>query len=404
MKNNNKLIVTIFLIIIGGVFFWFPFKHFMIIKGWQTLNIDGNWQPQQEVKGNLLDKIAIKIENSKISLENRISNYFPLYISTNSFYYDINIRLNKLVYKGMIPIAKNTDGEYIVKDKDAYYLNSSMEDKEMKKRVDELTTLYNDLSRKTNAKLYIYLPHRYEFQKNINGNIDYRNMYDYVDLFKDNLNENIMISEFLVSTKEEYNELFYKSDHHWNAKGAYVGYEQIMNLLNIKNYTKKENYIKVNENYLGSIANRIKNDAIKDEFYYIDFNLDNHIILVNDKEEIKYKPKQINQDKIDKNKYYDYYVNYYNGLYGRVVYNFNKEKRENLLIIADSYSWVIDDLIASNFNETHIINLMFDEYQTGNFDYKKYIDDNKIDKVLILQETVTTIFDAFERGLLRKLV
>lgn len=404
MEKNNKLIVIVFLIIIGGVFLWFPFKHFMILKGWQSLNIDGNWQSQRVIKGNILDKIVIGIENTKISLENRINNYFPLYKGANSLYYDVNIRLNKLIYKKMVPIAKNTDGEYILKDKEAYYLNSSLEDKEAIKRVEELATLYNNIKKNTQAELYIYLPHRYEFQKNIKSNFGYRNMYEYVDLFKSKLDEKIKVSELLVNTKEEYNEFFYKSDHHWSAKGAYIGYEQIMDLLNIKNYSKSDNYIKINNSYLGSIANRIKNSTIKDDFDSINVNLDNYTVLVNDKEEKKYKPKQIDQDKVNANEYYDYYVNYYNGLYGRVVYNFNSEEKENLLIIADSYSWVIDDLIASNFNETHIINLMFDEYQTGIFYYQKYIEDNKIDKVLILQETVTTIFDAFDHGLLGKLV
>ena len=94
-------------------------------------------------------------------------------------------------------------------------------------------------------------------------------------------------------------------------------------------------------------------------------------------------------------KYYDYYVQYFNGQYGNIVYDYHNDEKENLLIMSDSYAWSIDYLIASNFNKTHVINLRYDEYKNNSFDLVKYVKDNNISKVLFLYSAEAILFDNY---------
>lgn len=401
MKKNNKLISYVFIAILMIGLSAIPIKHFSIKMGWSKLILDGNWKSQLQVKGNALERLGTKLENMKISVENRTNNYFPYYDGLNGLYHKVNRSVNSLIYKNMIPIGTNTDGEYVVKDNDSYYINSSMASEEIEKRVKQHIELYNDLN--NIAPLYIYLPHRYEFQKNI-ANKSFRDMNVYVEDFKTGLSSDIKVSELITKDKNDYSKLFFKSDHHWSCEGSNRGYIDIMNLLEVDKFNQDYECIKVTDNYLGSIANRFRDKNSTDTFAYIDTKDLNYQVLINDKEkDNKFKAKVLDKKKAKDNIFYDYYIAFYYGFYGRVIYDFNNDK-ENLLILADSYSWAIDDLIASNFNKTHVINLMFDEYQNGKFDYAKYIKDNNINKVLILQETPTTIYDVFDHGLLEKVV
>ncbi len=380
-----------------------PIKHLSIKMGWTNLVLDGNWKSQIPVKGNFIKRLGSKLENIKISVENRTNNYFPFYEQLNASYHHSNRALNSLIYKELIPSGTNTDLEYTLKKGDAYYINSSMASSKIEERVEKHAELYNQINKI--KPVYIYLPHRFEFQESIANN-DYRNMYDYVKLFKDKLDKSIKTGELKVNSLEEYNQMFFKTDHHWTCEGASKAYKEIMDMLG-NSSNKVYNCEKVDGKYLGSFANRFKDQSGFDEFSYLKTNFKydlDYRLMINDKmPDEKYKPKVLDAKKRDVNPFYDYYIGFYYGFYGRVVYNFNNDN-EKLLIIADSYSWAIDDLIASSFSETHIINLMFDEYQDGKFNYKDYIRRHNIDKVLILQETPTTMYDVFDHGILTKVV
>ena len=88
-------------------------------------------------------------------------------------------------------------------------------------------------------------------------------------------------------------------------------------------------------------------------------------------------------------------LNFAYGQYGNVVYDYNDDTKDNLLIVGDSYSWQIDYLIASSFNKTHVVNLRYDEYKNNNFDLIKYVTKNNINKVLFLYDGGSTLFDQY---------
>ena len=142
------------------------------------------------------------------------------------------------------------------------------------------------------------------------------------------------------------------------------------------------------ENYYGSAAKSLLTDKISDELNAIDFK-NNLKVNIEDK---TFKPLEVSKKD---NKYYDYYVAYFNGQYDEVIYENDKVKNKNLLMISDSLSWQIDYLLANNFNKTYVVNLRYGKWLKQDLDLKKYIKENNITHILFLQEAEEEIFDIY---------
>lgn len=403
MIKKDKFILITFLIIIFGVFLCYPVKFAKEIFGNTEKDTEGTWKTY--------GKDASIIEKLKINIENRVTNYFPFYSDTTTFYKSTNEFANEYLYEFFnekyIPAGTNSDGEYLVKDieNNAYYAFSNLRDETLEKKLENSITFYNEMYLSNpDINFYIYLPSRLEYQKNINNLIFTKDSSIYVDKFKESLNENIKVKELTVKNIEEYNKYFYKSDHHWNMNGAYLGYQDIMNMMGNSDVQK----IKINEEnikFRGSFSRTTRNAFIYDKFYTVDNYNKNYTVTVNKKEApSNFQPLSLENLNKKKTEFYDWYVGYFYGLYGNVVYDFNQPDKKNLLIISDSYAWEIDYLLADSYNKTHVINIMYDDYLKDPLNYTEYIKENNISDVLILQETPTTVFDTFDHNFNEKVV
>ncbi len=88
----------------------------------------------------------------------------------------------------------------------------------------------------------------------------------------------------------------------------------------------------------------------------------------------------------ERHKFEYYYISLYGSDFGEIVYDFKEPEKENLMIWKSSFSNPINELIASHFNKTYIIDARY--YEThDNFDYEEYIKANDIDKILVLAST-----------------
>ena len=285
--------------------------------------------------------------------------------------------------------VNRSHGEYVFYDKnnEFYFLENKYSDKDLEERLNRQVDSFNELSKK-GIDLYIYIPTRYEFTT-----LKTNNLSKYTEEFVNKLNENIKVKVMNVDTIDNYKKYFYKTDHHWTINGALKGYEDITDMLNISKVDNLNITEHKERKYYGSLAKTALNDLIFDYISDIDLDL-NYNVSLNDKEKDElFKPREIRLDR--SYKYYDYYVSYFNGQYGNVVYDYNDDTKDNLLIVGDSYSWQIDYLIASSFNKTHVVNLRYDEYKNNNFDLIKYVTKNNINKVLFLYDGGSTLFDQY---------
>ena len=391
--KRDKIFNAIFCGIIGGVCLYIP-VHFMLVHiGVVAKTSNDNqvvFEPISEK--NIGDKLSNKVNAIKTRLENEITNSFPFYNSLNGLYQNFNYYMNSFFYKE-VPLKTNSDNEYIFynKENDFYYLENQYSKDELDKRLDMQVAMFNKLAN-LDIDMYLYFPTRYELTKLKDNNLN-----SYVDIFKDKLSSKIKVANMDITSLEQYKNYFYKTDHHWNMNGALAGYYDIMDILGKVPVDNLEVVNKRERKFYGSMAKSVLNNKTYDYILDVDKKLD-YDVLVNGKQASEvFKPRQIRLDR--DYLYYDYYVQYFNGQYGEICYDYHKDNEENLLILSDSYAWQIDYLIASSFNKTYVVNLRYDKWKKGDLNLEEYMKERNIKKVLFLYEGGSMMFDQYNYNL-----
>ena len=391
--KRDKIFNAVFCGIIGGVCLYIP-VHFMLVHiGVVAKTSNDNqvvFEPISEK--NIGDKLSNKVNAIKTRLENEITNSFPFYNSLNGLYQNFNYYMNSFFYKE-VPLKTNSDNEYIFynKENDFYYLENQYSKDELDKRLDMQVAMFNKLAN-LDIDMYLYFPTRYELTKLKDNNLN-----SYVDIFKDKLSSKIKVANMDITSLEQYKNYFYKTDHHWNMNGALAGYYDIMDILGKVPVDNLEVVNKRERKFYGSMAKSVLNNKTYDYILDVDKKLD-YDVLVNGKQASEvFKPRQIRLDR--DYLYYDYYVQYFNGQYGEICYDYHKDKEENLLILSDSYAWQIDYLIASSFNKTYVVNLRYDKWKKEDLNLEEYMKERNIKKVLFLYEGGSMMFDQYNYNL-----
>ena len=391
--KKDSVFNAVFCGIIGGVCLYIP-VHFMLVHiGVVTKTSNDNqvvFEPISEK--NIGNKLSNKVNAIKTRLENEITNSFPFYNSLNGLYQNFNYYMNSFFYKE-VPLKTNSDNEYIFynKENDFYYLENQYSKDELDKRLDMQVAMFNKLAN-LDIDMYLYFPTRYELTKLKDNNLN-----SYVDIFKDKLSSKIKVANMDITSLEQYKNYFYKTDHHWNMNGALAGYYDIMDILGKVPVDNLEVVNKRERKFYGSMAKSVLNNKTYDYILDVDKKLD-YDVLVNGKQASEvFKPRQIRLDR--DYLYYDYYVQYFNGQYGEICYDYHKDNEENLLILSDSYAWQIDYLIASSFNKTYVVNLRYDKWKKGDLNLEEYMKERNIKKVLFLYEGGSMMFDQYNYNL-----
>ena len=119
---------------------------------------------------------------------------------------------------------------------------------------------------------------------------------------------------------------------------------------------------------------------IYDDFRDWDVDLPEHTMFsnINGKGRTSSQRDKYEAGKFSKDTFADHYATYYPRP-ANVEYPGNTTGR-NLLVFADSYSWSTGELIASNFDHTYMT-----LWTHGRFDYNKFIEENNITDVMIMQ-------------------
>lgn len=187
---------------------------------------------------------------------------------------------------------------------------------------------------------------------------------------------------------DEYKKYFYQTDHHWNYNGSYVSYCKIMKLLEGNNVQVLEpvRTHEYNTIYNGSLARDNLLRCATEKFTVYEFDLPVYKTFINDVEgEYGYRSYYVSDDDFPHKTYSNHYGMYYGDDHAKVVYDFNQPEKENLLILGTSYTNAINELVASHYNKTHILDFRHYRKQYGErINAQKYMDENNISKMLII--------------------
>lgn len=141
---------------------------------------------------------------------------------------------------------------------------------------------------------------------------------------------------------------YYKTDHHWTLSGAYIGYKELMDYMNIKPIELHEEL--VNQDFLGTQyrkANYYKHEADKIYKQEQDYGIINNINIDGFDVETLYDESYLS--KTDK---YSYYLG---GDAGIIKIKTKSKNKEKILIIKDSFANSLVPFLISHFDEITII-------------------------------------------------
>lgn len=388
--KKDRFIIAVFLVIIFGVFVLYPVKYLLIKIDKISFNSSDNWKTYEK-SGNLIKDKVMALETA---INNRTTNYFPLYEKITSGFYNFNIKLDSL-FSSKVYIKSNSDGENLFYDNqnNFYFLLNNLSSEQLNNRLKNQISFYNDINTKySDINLYIYLPLRYE----VTNLSDIHNLNNYVVTFKNSLNKNIKVSSLDSLDLSQYLTYFYKTDHHYNSVGALKAYNDIVTMMDINNI-KTIPFKCIYTPYYGSLAKTALNKNVSDNLLDLDYQND---VEFNQNDD-KFKTRKIVKKT---NPFYDYYISYYNGQYDEIKYKSDVKNNKNILIISDSLSWQIDYIIAENFENTYVINLRYGKWKNQKLYLQEYLSEHNITDILFLQEAEQQMFDLYNHNISDRVV
>jgi len=191
-------------------------------------------------------------------------------------------------------------------------------------------------------------------------------------------------AELSIPDIETYTKYYYKNDHHWNYEGSYAGYKDIIRLTLGEDEPIKEPVEKVvfNYNAVGSKSKGAHLFGFKEKFTAYRFNFEDHDTI----QDGSIKSEYGNQDKYFNDPTYRNGSGEitYGAFYGLdisvVQYDYHNESKPNLIMIGYSDTNAINNLVASHFNKTWVIDRRFCSLDK----FEKIVSDNNIDYLLLI--------------------
>lgn len=314
---------------------------------------------------NLKQKVKFTVEGF---WDNSFQQNYESYINDQFIFRDgwIDIKsrsefcLGKIENNGII----YGDNEYL------FEKYSNFEKSRFLNNIEAINIFKNNIS--SNISLMI-VPNSYEIYKELvpkaaplvpqEENIDY--IYD--NVLETN---NIKLFDVMTENKDKY--IYYRTDHHWTAYGAYLAYKEFIESIGEKPIElNQEDFVEVDDFY-GTYFSKAKPFNVKpDIFSYLDLSGVTMNISGEEFDSI-YDYSQLElRDK------YALFLRGNNPL--TIIKNTNLQNGKKIVVIKDSYANSLVPYLTQNYEEIHVIDLRTFKEQVG-----QYVDENDIKDVLIL--------------------
>lgn len=276
---------------------------------------------------------------------------------------------------------KDIEGAYI--GKDGYYLekitNEDVSEEQLKNNIRYINTFFN---KNKELKSYVMLIPG-------SGNILTDKLPKHADVYDYNYYEKIAEKEFtnnadnntqIVNTYDALKKLskdyiYYKTDHHWTTKGAFIVYNEFCKVEGIESEPYENLKMKnVTDKFYGTLYSKVLDKKKKGDSIEIAENIPQCNVMINGKKSEIYH--------IDKLKEKDKYQVFFGGNYGVVSIENNEANNDkNLLIIKDSYANSFTPFLLKDYKTITIVDY---RYFSGNL--QSIVQSNNITDVLVLYE------------------
>ena len=302
-----------------------------------------------------------------------------------------NLMNNNLSFsRYMVNIPELCEDAYISVGNGYYFWNCNQQfvsyptkdSEEVQKRYEKIGKKYSTLNNKLDMYYYyVTSPINYDMSKEkMSVNVS--------ELMENYWSGDYKFDYLKVDNSEELMSYFYKTDHHWNYKGSYEGYKDIMKLLGAESEIKKPvETISFDVDFYGSASRVTSIYEYAEKFTVHKFDYQEHEMFIDGEKRNYGAEKEYFNGKYETSKEMNHYGIYYGGDYAEVLFDFKKPKKDNVLIIGNSFTNAVNKLVASGFNKTYVVDLRHYENTFGKkFNIEEYVKENEIDKVLILMD------------------
>lgn len=192
---------------------------------------------------------------------------------------------------------------------------------------------------------------------------------------------------FSVDSFDDFADNFYETDHHWNYKGSYKAYLEIIDMLGAEGDPIKPEGepVKIGT-FSGSKARSSSaTSELSENFSVYKFDFPQMDVTITDSGATDYGHQSeylANDAEPDANVSYG---DFYGGDSGEVIFSTNQSERENILVIGESYDNAVLKLLASHYNNTYSVDLRNYEHSVGKrFAFSEYVREHDINKVLLI--------------------
>ena len=285
--------------------------------------------------------------------------YRNIFIKTKAYFN--NIILQK-IENNNIYIGENTMvNQFILNDKDLMYQN--------------IETI-NKLDLNIDVML---IPNASAFESEINEMAYNTNQEELLNEIYNSLNKNCID---VYSVLEGQDNIYYNTDHHWNSKGSYLGYQAYCNDKSITAYDYT--FSEVTNDFKGTLYSKsgmfnFEGDTLStvNELSNVDVN-----VLIDNKE----YDKLFFDEYLDEKDKYSYFLD---GNHSYVEITNNEISDDSsILIIKDSYAHIFIPYLVNNYKNIYVVDLRFYQNAVSDLVYEK-----SIDEVLLLYNVESFVSD-----------
>lgn len=202
------------------------------------------------------------------------------------------------------------------------------------------------------------------------------------------------IARFQIDSFDEFQQCFYRTDHHWNHIGSYKGYTETAKLLGISEpLLEPQDDILLPYTFSGSkAAGAGAKNVFREDFQAYRFDYPEMVITINGTPAQDYGQQEACF--AGQVKEISYGV-FYGGDSAEVIFDTGMEDKGNILIIGESYDNAIQKLLASHFHKTFSVDLRYYGSLIGEFSFSSYVQKNHIDTVLFIGNMDYYILEEF---------
>ena len=205
---------------------------------------------------------------------------------------------------------------------------------------------------------------------------------DYINKVFSGLNDNVKTInpyEALNQNKDDY--LFYKTDHHWTSKGAYIAYTVMCEKLGLTPKSIDDvDIVTVTNSFYGSLSSKIGTKGKVSDSIDVYIPKESDFVVNYVSEQIK-STSLFDSEYLDKK---DKYCVFSGGNHALINIKTLGDPNKKLLIIKDSYANCFLPFLTSHYGEINVVDLRY--YYD---DLDKLIENKEITDVLFLYNSNT---------------